>query len=407
VTHTPLKRIARLTTETVDDGPRPLVALEHLESGTGKLLAQAQLVDIASPGTGVADVAVGDVLFGKLRPYLAKSWVADRPSFASTELLCLRPRVDIDSRWLGYVVASPPLIDWAVATSDGTKMPRTSWEKLGEFRLVVPAPTAQRSIADYLDRETERIDALIAARRRIVELLKQQLDVTRIDLVVERTKQERRDGPTWLGSVPLSWKVKRLKFVATMESGHTPDKKIAEYWIDCTIPWITLNDVSDLEAGWRFLDPKNAVNELGLRNSSAHVLPETAVVLSRDATVGRSAILGRPMAVSQHFVAWVCGPELMPEYLLSVLRGPMQQHFGSLTAGATIATIGMPDLNQLVVPIPPIGEQARIVQEVAAIERLVTNALAGVHTQIGLLQERRQALITAAITGQLDIPEAA
>lgn len=277
-------------------------------------------------------------------------------------------------------------------------------DSIADLPVPVHPIATQRAITDYLDRETGRIDALIAARRRMGDLLQQQFNVARIDLVIARTEKERREGPAWLGSVPAAWRIKRLKFVAKMESGHTPSRQIDAYWIDCDIPWITLNDVSDLEAEWRFVDPKNAVNELGLQNSSAHVLPEDAVVLSRDATVGRSALLGRPMAVSQHFVAWICGPELMPEYLLNVVRGPMQHHFGSLTAGATIATIGMPDLGQLVVPIPPIKEQDRIVQQLAAAECLATKTLARVNRQVELLQERREALITAAVTGQLEIP---
>ena len=96
----------------------------------------------------------------------------------------------------------------------------------------------------------------------------------------------------------------------------------------------------------------------------------------------------------------------MPEYLLNVIRGPMQNHFGSLTAGATIATIGIPDLNQLVVPLPSIDEQARIVEEIAAVEARADQAISFVTRQLALLHERRQALVTAAVTGQLDTPEA-
>jgi type I restriction enzyme S subunit len=112
------------------------------------------------------------------------------------------------------------------------------------------------------------------------------------------------------------------------------------------------------------------------------------------------------MAVSQHFVAWICGPDLIPEYLLNVIRGPMQGHFGGLTAGATIATIGMPDLDQLVVPMPSIDVQARIVEKIAAVEKQATATLALLSRQVELLEERRRALITAAVTGQLDIPDA-
>jgi type I restriction enzyme S subunit len=325
----------------------------------------------------------------------------------TTELFVFKPSRHIDPQFLYYVTVSEAFTEQGTATLYGAHgVRRVDDQFVRNYRVWVPSIETQRAIANYLVGETARIDDLILAKRRMAELLREQLSVARIDLVVDRREKERQEGPAWLGSIPSQWKLKRLKFVAEMESGHTPNRQIEAYWIDCTVPWITLNDVSELEADWRFFQPKNAVNELGLRNSSAHVLPEDAVVLSRDATVGRSALLGRPMAVSQHFVAWVCGPELVPEYLLQVLRGPMQHHFGSLTAGATIATIGMPDLKQLAVPVPPLREQVRIVRQIAVAEDLANEALARVDQQMRLLQERRRALITAAVNGELGVPAA-
>lgn len=144
-----LKVAVDLMTSCVSSEVRPFVALEHLESGTGRLVSDVELPERTAPDTGAASVEPGDVLFGKLRPYLAKTWLADRPVFASTELLCLRPRAGVDSRWLAYLVASNPVVEWAVATSDGTKMPRTSWEKLAEYRIGIPPIAEQRAIADY------------------------------------------------------------------------------------------------------------------------------------------------------------------------------------------------------------------------------------------------------------------
>ena len=117
-------------------------------------MASAELPTRLAPHSGAASVKVGDVLFGKLRPYLAKTWLVDRAAYASTELLCLRPNGTTDSRWLSYVCAGRPMVEWAVATSDGTKMPRTSWDKLSEYRVSVPDPLRQREIADYLDAAT-------------------------------------------------------------------------------------------------------------------------------------------------------------------------------------------------------------------------------------------------------------
>jgi type I restriction enzyme S subunit len=410
----PLKRLAVLNPETLGDDTSPDRSFRYIDiatTGRGTLLDQPQpLTFETAPSRARRVLRPGDTILSTVRTYLRAVWTLrglDADLVASTGFVCLRPRSGVDSRFLGWLAQADSVVEEVVARSVGVSYPAVNPSEVGLIKVSCPPLAEQCAIADYLDRETVRIDALIAAKRRMVELLEQEFRVSRIDRVVDRPNEERRRGPAWLGSIPSAWKIMRLKFVARMESGHTPSRQVEAYWIDCSIPWITLNDVSDLEAEWHFLDPTNFVNELGLQNSSAHVLPQNAVVLSRDATVGRSALLGRPMAVSQHFVAWVCGPQLLPEYLLNVLRGPMQHHFGSLTAGATIATIGMPDLNQLVVPIPPIQEQTRIVRRIAAIQKHSNQTLVRVNRQIALLQERRHALITAAVTGQLDIPEAA
>jgi len=85
----------------------------------------------------------------------------------------------------------------------------------------------------------------------------------------------------------------------------------------------------------------------GIAHSSAHVLARSTVVFSRDATIGLCAITRAGMAVSQHFIGWVCGSLLRPEYLLFVLRS-MTQELERLTMGATVRTIGMPDVKGLV-----------------------------------------------------------
>ncbi len=260
-----LKRIARLMTDVSDCGPRPLIALEHLESGTGKLLPGVDVKEIHSPGPGVADIAVGDVLFGKLRPYLAKTWVADRPSFASTELLCLRPRDGVDSRWFGYVVASSPFIDWAVATSDGAKMPRTNWEKLGEFRMTIPSLTAQVLIADYLDLETARIDSLIAAKRRMVELLEER----NITLIHELTSRGARECITvdtqvhWLGAIPAHWQTMQIRRVGRVRRGASPRPIDDPIYFDDDgeYAWVRIADVTD--SGRYLTDTTQRLSQLG------------------------------------------------------------------------------------------------------------------------------------------------
>ena len=136
---------------------------------------------------------------------------------------------------------------------------------------------------------------------------------------------------------------------------------------------------------------------------SAHLLPEKAVVFTRDAPIGLSAITTKPMAVSQHLIAWICEEEkVVPEYLLLVFYA-MEKEFERYTFGATIKTIGMDDVRSLTAAFPDIDEQKKLISwAFTKLERL-KSALQKAESTIALLQERRTALISAAVTGKIDL----
>jgi len=261
----------------------------------------------------------------------------------------------------------------------------------------------QRAIADFLDAKTARIDALIANKTKLVVLLEERVRVMSAELACGRPYNATLSysGHDWLGAIPGHWSVEPLKNVARLESGHTPSRTRPELWTHCTIPWVTLNDLSYLATHEFVHRTTNLISEAGLASSSARLLPAGTVIMSRDATVGRCGILAHPMATSQHFVNWVCFERMSPRYLWLVLTSSMQQHFESLTAGATLKTIGMPDVKALVVPVPPLEEQQRIVEHAEQIRARMNTGVALLRRQIGVITERRQALITAAVTGEL------
>ena len=130
------------------------------------------------------------------------------------------------------------------------------------------------------------------------------------------------------------------------------------------------------------------------------------MILSRTASVGFSAVLGVDMATTQDFVNWVCGPSLRPEYLLYVFRA-MGPEFRRLAMGSTHQTIYIPDVGGFSTPVPPVPEQDEIVafirKETAAIDALTVK----VRRAIDLLKEFRTALISAAVTGKIDVREEA
>jgi type I restriction enzyme S subunit len=154
-------------------------------------------------------------------------------------------------------------------------------------------------------------------------------------------------------------------------------------------------------------ETREKISELGMANSSAELHPAGTVVLSRTASAGFSAIMGTDMATSQDFVTWMCGSSLNPRYLLLCLRAMRPDLLGRLAQGSTHQTIYMPDIESIRIPLPPLEEQVRIVDAVwRTLGRI--DEIASMHNrQIELLIEHRQTLITAAVTGQLEIPGAA
>ena len=108
------------------------------------------------------------------------------------------------------------------------------------------------------------------------------------------------------------------------------------------------------------------------------------------------------MAVSQHIIAWVCGKNLIPKFLLRLFDA-MKQELDRLTMGATVKTIGMPDIYELAIPLPPVNEQKRILDFVDGNIEGIDSAVEKVVSSISLLQEYRSSLITAAVSGQVDV----
>jgi restriction endonuclease S subunit len=156
-------------------------------------------------------------------------------------------------------------------------------------------------------------------------------------------------------------------------------------------------------------ETEEKISELGLANSSARLLPKGTVILSRTASVGFTGILDRPMATSQDFVNWICGPRILPEYLWYAFRG-MSQEFERLMMGSTHQTIYMPQVQSFATPIPSISEQLGIIRfldrETTKIDALIgkiENLIGRVQLGVGLLGEYRTALISAAVTGKIDV----
>ena len=355
-------------------------------------------------------VEPGDLLVSKLNPRkgtICRVQQHEQPIVASTEFIALRTS-SVNSKYFEYLFKSQELSGFICSQVESATRShqRVNPVVIYKSKLLYPCIAERKKIISFLDYETARIDQLIAKQQQLIELLKEKRQAVISHAVTKGLNPNatmKDSGVEWLGQVPEHWVVSRIKNYAKIESGHTPSRQVEAYWENCTIPWVSLNDSKTLKEVDYISDTYYQISELGMANSSAHLLPEKAVVFTRDASIGLSAITTKPMAVSQHLIAWICKEEkVIPEYLLLVFYA-MEKEFERYTFGATIKTIGMDDVRSLTAAFPDIDEQKKLISWAFTKLEKLKSALQKAESTIALLQERRTALISAAVTGKIDL----
>ena len=412
----PLKYLAIPNAESLPDHHPPDEEIRYIDIGSvsrGGLVEEPEILRFGdAPSRARRILRSGDVLVSSVRTYLRAVMQADTDFdgyVASTGFSVLRPKRHVDPRYLYYWCMSDPFIETVVSKSTGVSYPAISASELTNLPVALPPTDMQRRVADMLDAETARIDTLIEkndAARQLAETKLREEIATAVTLGLD-TGGRRETGTTWAPEIHASWDWAPYQYFAELGSGHTPSRSREDLWMDCTIPWITTADVKWLRDHRReFLDDtEHYVSEAGIAHSAARLLPARTVVVSRTASVGFSAVMARAMATSQDFFTWTCDEHrLLPEYLLYVLRAmKFRGHFDRLMYGSTHKTIYFPDLVELRGPIPPVEDQRAIVDYVRKRSHPIHQLIDRVQQMNDSLRLRRQALITAAVTGEIEV----
>ncbi|MGH7963727.1 MAG: restriction endonuclease subunit S [Candidatus Binatia bacterium] len=403
-----LKYAVSLRRTRVDgtDEERPYVGLEQIASGTGRLVATASAAESARATPTAAGESLsntfepGDVLFGKLRPYLAKAWIAEFAGRCTTELVVMQP-TDFDARFLCYVCLSRDFVDAVDASTFGSKMPRADWDFIGNMPVPLPTLRCQRAIADYLDRETARLDGLVAAKERVLRLLaeKRRALITRAVTCGLNPRVPLRDsGIPWLGELPAHWRLMQFKFV-TMRV----DVGIAE----AATHAYSLTGVPILRSTNVRADKLDNIDLLYIepwfaQKNSSKTIHAGDIVTVRTGNTGVSAAVPKSLDGCQCFTmlmsTLVAGH--VPEFFSAYLNSTTGQNYFQLEAlGTAQNNISVPILKDMPVLVPPVSEQHAIVAHIERETAKVDAMRAATERTITLLKERRAALIAAAVTG--------
>jgi len=319
----------------------------------------------------------------------------------------LRPRADLVPGYYQRLFKSVDYIQALQSTAnfirDGQDM---NYQNFVLIDLPFPPVSEQFCIAAFLDHETARIDALIEEQQRLIELLKEKRQAVISHAVtkgLDPTVPLKDSGVEWLGEVPAHWVVAGLKWYWSV----TDCKHITAEFVDEGIP---LASIREVQSRYVALDNAKQTTEVFYRQliEGGRELVAGDLIFSRNATVGQVAqvanwhppfAMGQDVCVLKKQYEW-----LSSDYLQAVLRSPVVMvQLDNLMIGSTFKRVNVEDIRGIIVPMPPQGEQKIIAEYLIEKTEMFNSMLGEAQNTIALLQERRSALISAAVTGKIDV----
>jgi type I restriction enzyme S subunit len=429
-----------------DGGDHRYLSLKHLEKDSGRILGHGSSSEVDSAKNIFSS---GDVLYGKLRPYLNK---VARPSFdgvCSTDILVFTPSPSIDSNFLKHRLRSTDVVEYANQKSSGINLPRVNLGDLSKFEIALPPLAEQRRIADRLDaiqsRTRKARETLSQLPRQIEEYRQSVLnaaftgqltvdwredhpDVEPADELLERILEERRkqwekdyrakyeakgkelpkywknrysppeepDLPDDLQEIPGSWEWTSLGYMCDMTSGGTPKRSNDEYW-QGDIPWLKSGELNDGVV----TEAEERITEKGLEESSTNIFPSgTLLVALYGATTGKLGILDFASATNQAVCGLFITDSLDTKYVFWYLR-QFRPELLSKRFGGAQKNISQTILRQVPVPLPPLDEQKQIVDEIERLLSVADDATATAEREHTRAERLRQSILKQAFSGRL------
>ncbi len=416
-----LKYVATTNDDALSDQDDPLRPVSYVDissvDSTRGITQIEELVFEDAPSRARRLVRDGDTIVSTVRTYLrAIAPIGDPPPtmVVSTGFAVIRPR-NLDPGFSAWALRGQGFVEEVVARSVGVSYPAINAPEIGNIRIVVPPLDEQRDIAAFLDRETERIDSLIAKKRLLIERL-QEYRTALITRTVTRglppeaaraagldpSPRLKPSGVEWLGDVPEHWNVKPLRRLLAEPLKYGANEA-AEHDDPGHPRYVRITDIDDSDSlrdeTFRSLPPDVA---------APYLLEEGDLLLARSGTVGKSFLYRQAWGqcayagylIRARFHRRVVDSRFVRFFTAS---HTYWQWLKSAFIQATIQNVSAERYGNLLIPLPPVSEQSAIVSFLDSQTGKVDLLEAQVNAAIERLQEYRSALITAAVTGKIDV----
>lgn len=334
---------------------------------------------------------------------LAKAmYVGAQGNLAVNQRVCRLRSTKVNTKFLFYQLDRNPLF---LMHDDGVNQTHLSNATFKKCPLLLPPILEQTQIAAFLDYETTKIDALIEKQQQLIALLGEKRQAVISHAVTKGLNPDapmRDSGVEWLGQVPEHWTVKPIKWAAkNIQTGSTPPSHEQRFYDDGTLPWYGPSSFCEsLPVG----EPVKLINELAIKCGVAREFANsTVLVVGIGATIGKSAISHNRCSTNQQVNALTFDSSLiLPDFVAFCLR-PLETVFRDRALFTTMPIMNQSDLGSYSIPVPPINEQTEITKNLNSKEEIFTDSISRCETMLNTLQERRTALISAAVTGKIDV----
>lgn len=280
--------------------------------------------------------------------------------------------------------------------------------EMSEIFLTFPPVEEQQQIANFLDKTTAKIDTLIEKQTKLIEILKEKRQAVISHAVtkgINPNAKMKDSGVEWLGEIPEHWEIPKIKYIAKTDSGGTPTSSMREeYYTNGMYPWIRTTDLNNSEL---FTTPIK-ITQRAIMDTACNIIKEGSVLIGMyggAGTIGKHSLLRFTATINQAVCSITPSHKMISEYLHYFIE--FYRPFWMIGAMGTRKdpNIGQDTINNRHIINPPLEEQEQIVNyldnKTSKMDKLIEKA----NKSIELLKEKRTALISAAVTGKIDVRE--
>jgi type I restriction enzyme, S subunit len=354
-------------------------------------------------------VKPGDLVVNKMKAWQGSMGVSAHNGIVSPAYITCTTNADrVRPAYLHYLLRSSPLIGVYNSLSYGVRVGQWDmhYEDFKQIQIPLPPEDEQDRIVSFLDQKTAEIDAAIAKKERLIELLAEQRSILIRNAVTRGLSSSAAmcdSGVTWLGAIPAHWELKPLKRLVDFIGGGTPNKNTAAFW-NGDIPWVSPKDMKQEKIS----RSHDYITNLALNKTSVKLIQVGAVlVVVRGMILSRifpAAVTELPVTINQDMKGLIPKKWIDSEFLRYVLSGH-EAHTLDLTEESGHGTKTMPTdkLGAFPVVVPPLAEQIEIRKHCHEISASVEKVIEKTRRQLTQLQELKVTLVAVSVLGKASL----